>query len=103
MPKVSQIKYDLKELTTLMLQDQGIRSGLWMIWTRFSFGATNIAPPEDQPGGAAGPGAVAVLTEVGIQRVEERGPLGVDAAEVWKEKKPGPARKRRGSARQDAI
>jgi len=96
---VSQIKYDLKEITALMLQDQGIRSGLWMIWTRFSFGATNIAPPEDQPGGAVGPGAVAVLIEVGIQRVEELGPLSVDAAEAWKEKKPGRAPKSRGSAR----
>ena len=102
MPEVSQIKYDLKEITALMLQDQGIRSGLWMIWTRFSFGATNIAPPEDQPGGAVGPGAVAVLIEVGIQRVEEPGPLSVDAAEVWKEKKPRPARKGRSLARQEA-
>jgi hypothetical protein len=99
MPKVSQIKYDLKELTTLMLQDQGIRSGLWMIWTRFNFGAANIFPPEDQPGGAVGPAAIAALTEVGIQRVEEPGPLSVDAAEVWKEKRPSRPRKARGSDR----
>ena len=102
MPEVSQIKYDLKELTALMLQDQGIRSGLWMIWTKWTFGATNIAPPEDQPGGAIGPGAIAMLTEMGIQRVEEPGPLSIDASELWKEKQPGPARKRRGSARQGA-
>jgi hypothetical protein len=95
MPKVSQIKYDLKELTALMLRDQGIRSGLWMLWTRWTFGATNIAPPEDQPGGAVGPGAITVLTEVGIQAVEEAGPLSVDASEVWKEKQAVPARKGR--------
>ena len=88
MPEVGQVKYGLKELTALMLRDQGIRTGLWMIWTRFNFAATNIAPPDDQPGGAAGPGVVAMLAEAGIQRVPEPGPLSVDASEVWKEKKP---------------
>ena len=97
MPEVSQIKYGLKEITALMLRDQGIREGLWMIWTRFSFGAANVAPPEDQPGGAVGPAGIAVLAEVGIQRVEEPGPLSVDASEVWKEEKPARARKRGGS------
>ena len=96
MPEVRQIKYGLKELTALMLQDQGIRSGLWMIWTRFNFGAANIAPPEDQPGGALGPGAIAILTEVGIQRVDKPGPLSVDASQVWGEKKPERARERGG-------
>ncbi len=97
MPEVSRINYDLKELTALMLRDQGIRSGLWMIWTRFSFGAANVAPPGDQPGGAVGPAGIAVLTEVGVQRVEEPGPLSIDASEVWKEEKPARARKRGGS------
>ena len=99
MPKPGPIVYDLKELTALMLHDQGIRSGLWMLWTKWSFGATNIFPPEDQPGGAAGPGAVSVMTEIGIQRVEEPGPLSVDASEIWKEDKLGPARKSGSSAR----
>ena len=102
MPKLGPVVYDLKELTALMLREQGIRSGLWMLWTKWTFGATNITPPEDQPGGAAGPGAIAVLTEVGIQRVEERGPLSVDASEVWKEKRPRPVRRGKSSARQEA-
>jgi hypothetical protein len=97
MPEVGHIKYSLKEVTALMLREQGIRSGLWMIWTRFHFGATNIAPPEDQPGGTVGPAGIAVLAEVGIQRVEEPGPLSVDASEVWKEEEPARARKRGGS------
>jgi hypothetical protein len=98
MPKAGPIVYDLKELTALMLRDQRIRSGLWMIWTKFNFGAANIAPPDDQPGGAAGPGAVAVLTEVGIQRVDEPGLLSVDASEVWKDKESLPARAGKGKA-----
>lgn len=96
MAEVGQVRYDFKELTALMLRDQGIRSGLWMIWTRFGHAVTNIFPPEGEPGGAAGPGVVSILTEVGIQRVPEPGPLSVDASEVWKEHK---ATARRKSAR----
>ena len=99
MPEVGQIKYDLKELTALMLRDQGIRSGLWMIWTRFAQAVTIIAPPEAEPGGPAGPGAIAIVTEVGIQKVDQPGPLSVDASEVWKEKKP--AASKRGRRRRE--
>ena len=98
MPKVGQIKYDLKELTALMLRDQGIRSGLWMIWTRFGHVVTNIAPTEEESGGALGPGpgVITILAEVGIQRVDKPGPLSVDASVVWEEKKKGRARERAG-------
>jgi hypothetical protein len=99
MPEVGQIKYDLKEITAVMLRDQGIRSGLWMIWSRFAHVVTNIGPPEDESGGApgpAGPGVIAILTEVGIQRVDKPGPLSVDASQVWGEKKPERARERGG-------
>ena len=92
MAQVGQITYDLKEITALMLRDQGIREGLWMISARFSFGATNIAPPGDEPG-PVGPSAIAMVREIGIQRVPEPGPLSVDASEVWKEEKPGRRRK----------
>lgn len=93
MPEVGQIKYDLKELTALMLRDQGIRSGLWMIWTRFNFGVSNITPTEEGSG-PAGPGVVSLLTEVGIQSTSELGPLTVDASEVWKEPKRTTKRKK---------
>jgi hypothetical protein len=95
MPEVGQIKYDLKELTALMLRDQGIRSGLWMIWTRFAHAVANFAPPESEAAGPAGPGAITVLTEVGIQKVDQPGPLSVDASQVWKEKKPAASKRGR--------
>lgn len=95
MPEANQIKYDLKEIAALMLRDQGIRSGLWMIWTRFGHAVANIAPPPDAPpGGATGPGVISILTEVGIQKVEEPGPLSVDASQVWKEERAKPKRRR---------
>lgn len=95
MPEVDQITYSLKELTALMLRDRGIRSGLWMIYTRFNFGVTNIASPE--PGGPAGPGVISQLSQVGIQRAPEPGPLSVDASEVWREQKPTSVRRGRAS------
>lgn len=93
MPEVSQVKYSLRELTALMVRDQGIRGGLWMIWTRFGHTATNVYPPEDEPAGPAGPAVLSVLIEAGIQQAREPGPLTVDASEVWKEQKPRRERK----------
>jgi hypothetical protein len=82
MPEVKQISYDLREVAALMVRDQGIRSGLWMIWTRFAHTATNILPPENEPG-PSGPASISMLVELGIQRANESGPMTVDAAEVW--------------------
>ena len=82
MPEVNQINYSIKELTALMLRDQGIRSGLWMIWTKFGHTATNVRPPEGEEG-PSGPAIVSILAEVGIQRTQELGPLAVDAAKIW--------------------
>jgi len=91
-PEVSQITYNLKEVASLMIRHQGIRSGLWMIWTRFAHAATNIVPPEGE-GGPAGPASVSVVVELGIQKANEPGPMTVDASEVWKETKPRSSRK----------
>ena len=55
MAEVSQITYDLKELTSIMIRDRGIKSGLWMIFAKFGFAATNIQGAE---GGPSGPGVV---------------------------------------------
>ena len=42
MAEEGQIVYSLKDLTTLMLRGQRIRSGLWMIWAKFNSGVANI-------------------------------------------------------------
>jgi len=111
MPEVEQIKYSLIELTKLMLRDQGIRSGTWMILTKWSHVATNVRPPEDESvPGPAGPAMISVLVEAGIQRVEEPGPLSVNAAEVWgkeavveEEKRPERKKKRKGKKNTKAV
>jgi hypothetical protein len=70
-----------------MIRERGIKSGLWMIWTRFNFAVTNIVGAD---GGPSGPGVISQLIEVGIQK-SEPGPLAVDAAEVWAKAKAEPA------------
>ncbi len=94
MPEVSQVIYTHKELASLMVRDQGIRSGLWMVYARFANSVSYIAPPEDQDG-PAGPGVVTMLVDLGIQRADQSGPLTVDASQVWKEEsKHAPAKAR---------
>jgi len=93
MPETDRITYSVKELTELMLRDQGIRSGLWMIAAKFEFAAANIAAPDST--GPTGPAVVTVLTQAGIQKVPEPGPLSIDASEIWKPQEASRKRKRR--------
>ena len=87
MPRASATKYTLKELTELMVKDQGIKKGHWMIQATFSWGVTNVVGPA---GGPSGPGSISVLAAIGIQESAEPSPFTIDAAEVWK-----PVRRRR--------
>lgn len=86
MPETTQIRYDLRELTALMLRDQDIKSGLWMIQATFTLGVSNLL--SNSAGGPSGPGIFGVLGGMGLQKTDERNPLSVDAAELWKKKAP---------------
>lgn len=78
MPKTTAVtKYDHKELAALMVRDLGIKKGHWMIQASFSFGVSNVV---DEAGGASGPGALSVLTGIGIQEAAGPTPFTVDAA-----------------------
>jgi len=85
MPEATQVTYSHQELTHLMLRDRGIRSGHWMILVRFGHTAANVAPPMDDTAapGPMGPATISVILDVGIQRVDEPGPLTVDASKIW--------------------
>ena len=88
MPKATGIKYDHKELAALMMKDQGIKKGHWMIQASFSWAITNVVGTD---GGPSGPSALSVLTTIGIQEAAKPGPFTVDAATLWE--KP-PARRK---------
>jgi len=101
MPEVNQIAFTHKELTELMLRDQGIRSGHWMILTRFGQTAANIGslPNEGLVGiGEGGPAVISVLVAVGIQKADGPGPLTVDASKIWRDTAPS-APKRKSPAK----
>lgn len=95
MPKATTaIKYDYKELAALMMKDQGIKKGYWMIQASYSLAATNVVGEDGSP---TGPGAITILTSIGIQEAAEPTPFTVDAAKLWGKKPAG--RKRRKTAK----
>ncbi len=78
MADATQYLYKLKELTVLMLKDQKIHEGHWQILVNFGFGAANVGPNEAE----MAPAAMVPVMGVGVQKVPEKTPLSVDAAEV---------------------
>lgn len=90
MPDATAIKYTLKELTAMMIKDQGIKKGHWMLQATYSWAVSNVVGADDGP---SGPGTLSVLHGIGIQAAPEPGPFTVDAVTLW-EKKPA-TRKRR--------
>lgn len=78
MPEVSQIMYKVRELTTMLLRDNGIHDGHWMLSTTFQFNAGNAGPTEDD----IYPSAIVSVSAVGIQRVPQPTQFTVDAAKV---------------------
>lgn len=94
MPETTAFKYTLKELTELMVKEEGIKKGHWMLQATFSWAVANVLSTEDGP---KGPGAMSILTNVGIQEIPEPGPFSIDAAALWKKtparRKPRKAKK----------
>jgi len=76
MPEVSQLTYKHTELLELMLRDQGIHEGVWMLVVSFGFGAGNVGQSEAD----VNPTAFVGVTSIGLQRAPTMGPLCVDAA-----------------------
>ena len=80
MAENTRIAYTNKELVVMMLKDQGIHEGHWVLATNFSFTAMNIGQSSD--GSDASPAGIVAVTGVIIERVPERLPFSVNAAEV---------------------
>jgi hypothetical protein len=78
MPENTQVEYGLKELTEVMIRDQGITEGHWQILVRFSFAAATI----DAPGEGPAPSVISRVQSIGLSRVDEPNMLSVDAASL---------------------
>ena len=75
MPENTQIEYTLRELTEVMVRDQGLTDGHWQLVVRFSFAAATI----DVPGEGLAPTVMSRVQSVGLARVAEPNPLSVNA------------------------
>ena len=78
MVEATQIVYKYKELAALLVKDQGIHNGYWVIYAKFGIQALNLGQTEND----LLPAAIVPLVEIGIQKVDKETSLSVDAAKV---------------------
>jgi len=72
--------YSNKELVEMMLKDQGIHEGNWVLAANLSFTAMNFGQSPD--GSDASPAGVVAVTGVLLERVPAPLPFSVNAAEA---------------------
>ena len=77
--EATQFEYKLKDVASLMVRDQGITEGHWMLMVRFAHGAVTIGADD-----GAAPAAINRVVSIGIALVDQPNPLSVDASEVSK-------------------
>ena len=73
----TELMYDFKSLAELMVRDQGLTEGHWMVTLRFSHAAVTMETPE-----GAAPSVINRVTSIGLSRQDEPNLLSVDAAAV---------------------
>lgn len=78
MAEAKLINYSFKELSTLMVKDQGIHEGLWGLYVRFGISAANAGQSDND----LKPTAMIPVLEMGLQKFDEVNNLSVDAAVV---------------------
>jgi hypothetical protein len=83
MPEASQVEYKLKELAQLMVRDQGITKGHWMILIRFAQTAGNLELSSSD----LAPVVINRIESIGIQRVPAANQISVDASEIARSKR----------------
>ena len=86
MVETTKIIYSNKELVVMMLKDQGIHDGNWVLAANLTFSAMNIGQLPD--GSDASPAGVVAVNGVLIERVPEPLPFSVNAAEANPKPKP---------------
>ncbi len=80
MAEIKQIAYSNKDVLILMLKDQEVHEGHWILGSNFSFGAATMGQLPD--GSDASPTAIVTLSGFNIERVLEPLPFSLDASEV---------------------
>ncbi len=80
MSENQQFDYTNQELISLILKQNGIHEGDWVLAAKLTFSAMNIATLAD--GSDASPAGVVALTGIRIERVSEPQPFSVNATVV---------------------
>lgn len=80
MAEISQFDFSNKELVVMMLKDQGIHEGNWVLAAQLTFSAMNIGQLPD--GSDASPAGVVAVTGARLERVSEPLPFSINAAVV---------------------
>lgn len=78
MAEATQFQYKHRDLLLLMLRDQNIHDGHWILMAQFGFGAMNAGLTEN--GSDVSPSAIVAIQSIGCQRVPEPTPFSVDAS-----------------------
>jgi hypothetical protein len=78
MAEVAQYNFPLTDVAALLMQDAGIRDGLWTIGVNFVIAVTNAGPDKDH----VRPSALVSVENLVLSKATEPGPLTFDAAEL---------------------
>ncbi|UQV43462.1 hypothetical protein KIV45_15965 [Janthinobacterium lividum] len=78
MAEATQIMYTGSEILKLMLKDQGIKEGNWVLALEFGFSAVTAGPTPE----TSMPSAIVGVGKVGLQRVDAANLISVDAAKI---------------------
>lgn len=73
-----QFLFGHKDVISALIVRQGLHEGIWQLTIQFGIGASNI----QNTTGEVAPAAIVPVVKIGLQRVDEVGPLAVDAAEI---------------------
>lgn len=92
MNKEAEIAYSTNELINLMLKNEGIHEGNWILSVNFGFSAMSIRNSDDAR--EVNPSGVVSVHRIGLLRVNAPLPFAVDAAVV----NPEPSKKPRSKS-----
>lgn len=80
MPEIKKIEYTIQQLVELIIKDQKIHEGNWILAARYLQGAVNMGQQAD--GSDVAPTSISILNSIGIEPVPAPTPFSVDASAI---------------------
>ncbi|MGC2458545.1 MAG: hypothetical protein WA435_11190 [Gallionellaceae bacterium] len=80
MAEITRIEFTNKDLAILMLKDQGIHEGNWVLQAKFSFGAMNMGTTPEATDVV--PSGIIGIAGMGLELTPQPLPFSINAAEV---------------------